>query len=279
MAEADREGRGRPAAGTRDDLGRRSLASHFGELARALQTHHDPVDTVAAVLDAVVRDVPGAQHASMSVVDRKRGVHTIDATSDLARCVDQIQYDTQQGPCLDSLREHVTVRADQLDVEDRWPRFAWKATAAGVHSMLSVQVFTDEEDLGALNMFHERPRAFTDESERIALAIASHAAVAVATAREIRSLQAAVASRGAIGEAKGMLMERYRLDAGVAFAVMVRYSRDNNVKLVDLARRITDRDDLEPPLAEARTQTPFRSPRQASDLSRVDVGHERTSSP
>lgn len=245
------DGRGRPAATTRDDLKDGHLSSRFGDLARRLQAGHDPVETVAAVLDAAVRDVPGAAHASMSVVSRKRGAHTIDATSDLARRVDQLQYDTHQGPCLDTLRRHVTVRADDLDTEDRWRRFAARATAAGVHSMLSVQMFTEDDDLGALNLFSEQPRAFTDESERVALAIASHAAVAVASARQIRTLHAAVESRGVIGEAKGMLMERYHLRADVAFAVMVRYSRDNNVKLVDLARSIAERRDLDPSIADA----------------------------
>lgn len=245
------DGRGRPAAGTRGDLKDGHLSSDLGDLARRLQAEHDPLETVAAALDATVRDVPGAGHASMTVVSRKQGAHTIDATSDLARRVDQLQYDSREGPCLDSLRRHVTVRADRLDTEDRWPRFAARATAAGVHSMLSVQMFTLDDDLGALNLFSEQPRAFTDESERVALAIASHAAVAVASARQIQSLHTAVESRGVIGEATGMLMERYQLNADVAFAVMVRYSRDNNVKLVQLARDIVDRRDLEPSLARA----------------------------
>lgn len=253
MSGTDHRSRGEPPATPRPDPAIGHLSSRLGDVARELRAHRGPDDTVAAVLDAVVQNVPGADHASMTVVNRQRGVHTVQATSDLARGVDQLQYRTQQGPCLDTLYEHVTVRADDLEREGRWPRFAPRAAAAGVHSMLSVHLSTDEDDLGALNMFDAQPRAFTDESERIALAVASHAAIAVTAAHQIATLREAVDSRGVIGEAKGMLMERYHLTADVAFAVMVRYSRTNNVKLVDLARRIANRHDLRPPLALARS--------------------------
>ncbi|WP_405064486.1 ANTAR domain-containing protein [Kribbella sp. NBC_01505] len=42
---------------------------------------------------------------------------------------------------------------------------------------------------------------------------------------------------GVIGQAQGTLMKRFALTADQAFAVLQRYSQDNNIKLVDVAAR------------------------------------------
>jgi AmiR/NasT family two-component response regulator len=51
---------------------------------------------------------------------------------------------------------------------------------------------------------------------------------------------------GQIGQALGMLMERYKLDADRAFEVLKRYSQDNNRKLHDVAQELIDTRKLPP---------------------------------
>jgi hypothetical protein len=80
------------------------------------------------------------------------------------------------------------------------------------------QLFVEGDDLGALNLLARRPRAFTDESERIGLLFASHAAVALVQAQKLNHLSTALVSRDVIGRAKGVLMERYKITADQAFA-------------------------------------------------------------
>lgn len=234
MTADDGRGRGEPSAGAPADLLADDLTSQLGALARELAAHQGTDAIVRTVVEAAVTDVPGADHASISVATKHRG-ETLAATSGTARRVDELQYRFAEGPCLDTLFEHVTVRAARLETESRWPRFGSAAAEEGVHSMLSVQLFTDGRNLGALNLFGERAASFTDESELAALALAAHAAVAVAASQQIQDLQRALASRDLIGQAKGILMERHRIDDATAFAVLVRYSRDTNVKLVTIA--------------------------------------------
>lgn len=117
----------------------------------------------------------------------------------------------------------------------------------GVGSMVCVQLFTHEDRVGALNMFASAPRAFDADDIDIALAVAAHAAVAATTAQEIDNLQSAVAGRTVIGQATGLLMQRFQLSDHGAFELLRRLSMEQNIKLADVARGIVRQhlDDLD----------------------------------
>jgi GAF domain-containing protein len=233
--------RGRPSSSdTGRPGGEERLAHQLGRLARALQDEEDVDRTLEAIVHAVSGTVPGAQEASVSLIRRRREVETGASTGELPRAVDQAQYDTGQGPCLDSLYEHETVRVADMATERRWPEFARRATALGVGSMLSLQLFVRGSDLGALNLFSRERDAFSDDSERVGLLFAAHAGVALAGARQQDQLRRALDTRDLIGQAKGMLMERYRISADQAFAVLVRVSQAGNRKLVQICEELVD---------------------------------------
>jgi GAF domain-containing protein len=140
---------------------------------------------------------------------------------------------------MDAMYEHETVRVDDLAGDPRWPDLARAAQGLGVASMLCFQLFVSGDDLGALNLLAGRPGAFTDESERVGLLFASHAAVALAQARKLNHLNTALGTRDVIGQAKGVLMERYKITADQAFALLARASQDTNRKLQELAEYLT----------------------------------------
>ncbi|MFW3172962.1 ANTAR domain-containing protein [Geodermatophilus sp. CPCC 206100] len=79
------------------------------------------------------------------------------------------------------------------------------------------------------------PRAFDAESEDVGLLLAAHAAVALAGARLEDHLRRAVSSRDLIGQAEGILMERYELTSDQAFQVLARVSQQTDRKLVDIS--------------------------------------------
>jgi len=56
--------------------------------------------------------------------------------------------------------------------------------------------------------------------------------------RELEGLRAALATRGVIEQAKGMLMLQRHCDAEEAFEVLVRLSQKSGKKLVDVARTV-----------------------------------------
>jgi GAF domain-containing protein len=233
-------GRGQPSASySGQESGWNELAEKLSELSRTLQNEHNLDSTLQAIVQAATGTVPGAEHASISSVVRRREVRTLAATGELPQLVDQAQYDTGEGPCLDSLYEHQTVRLDHLDTDTPWPTFAPRVRDIGVGSMLAIQLYVTGEDLGALNLHSTQPKAFNDESEQVGLLFAAHAAVALAGAQEQQHLHTALTSRDIIGQAKGILMERHKITAHEAFRLLVSASQTTNIKLHDIADHLT----------------------------------------
>ncbi|HEU0101838.1 MAG TPA: GAF and ANTAR domain-containing protein [Mycobacteriales bacterium] len=226
------------------------LAMRLADLARSMQGEEDVQATLDAIVHATVDTVPGARHASISTIRARREVYTQASTDDLPRALDQAQYDTGQGPCLDALFQQQTVRLDDLASEPRWRAFTALARELGAGSMLCVQLYVDGErgNLGALNVSSGHAHAFTDESAQIALVLAAHAAVAMSDAQTAAQLRAAVSSRDLIGMAKGVLIERHRLTPERAFTVLVRASQHGNRKLLDVARELVETGSLSTPV-------------------------------
>ncbi len=230
------DGGRRPSSSPR--AGATALADQLSELARSLESEDDVQDTLNAIVRAAVETVPGAEQASISSVVGRREVVTRATTNDVSAGVDRSQYETQEGPCLDALYEQRTVRVPDLPGERRWPRFVERARELGVGSMLAVQLYVAGDDLGALNLTSGKSDAFDDESEQVALLFAAHAAVALAGAQQQEQLRQALHSRDLIGQAKGILMERFSIDADQAFRLLVRASQTSNRKLTEIAEEL-----------------------------------------
>ena len=208
------------------------------ELARQLEDEQDLQATLDRIVATAVAVIPGAQHASISEVRQRREVHTAASTSDVPRATDQAQYETAEGPCLYTLYEQETVRLTDMVTEQRWPAFTAKAAELGVGSMLCVQLYVEGGDLGALNLVSGQSDAFDDESEHVALLFASHAAVALSGAREQANLREAISTRDLIGQAKGILMERFAITDDEAFRLLATLSQTGNRKLRDVVRDV-----------------------------------------
>jgi ANTAR domain-containing protein/GAF domain-containing protein len=169
-------------------------------------------------------------------VHNRRRIVSAATTGELARRFDDLQQETGEGPSLDAMYHQQTVHVDDLAADPRWPELTRRATAElGVASVLSFQLFVHDNDLGALSLLARLPGAFTDESERIGLLFASHAAIAVADALDTNHITTALGSRDVIGQAKGILMERYKITTPVAFALLAKTSQDTNRKLHEVA--------------------------------------------
>jgi len=145
--------------------------------------------------------------------------------------MDELQTELDDGPCLTAIWEQETVHIPDMATESRWPRFAAAAAQAGVGAMLCFQLFVHGDTLGALNLYSPTAGAFTEDSETIGLVFATHAAVALAAAQQEHQLTTALASRDIIGQAKGIVMERFYLDTTRAFALIARLSPHENIKL------------------------------------------------
>lgn len=217
------------------------LGDAMSRVARQLHEEHGDVEaTLQAITAAAVTTVPNTGSCSISYVVRRGAVEPRASTGPLPAELDALQQRLGQGPCLDAVWEHEVVQVDDLTVDERWPEFAAQAAERGVRSMLCFQLFVRGDQLGAMNLYAADVGAFREESREIGQLFASHAAIALAGAEHEEHLRAGMRSRDVIGQAKGILMERFHLTALQAFGVLARLSQEQNRKLVDLARELAE---------------------------------------
>ena len=230
---------GEPSGGGHGTTDIDELAQQFSEVARSLQAHSSPDEVLAEVVASAIQLIPGVDEASISVVIGRRNAASQHPSGELPQLVDAVQTETGEGPCLEALYEQQTVKVPDMASEQRWPQFARRAADLGAGSMLSFQLYVKGDNLGALNLYGRHSNAFDDESEQIGLLFASHAAVAFADAKKIDHLQRAVDTRDLIGQAKGILMERYKITAPQAFQALTRVSQRRNTKIRLIAEELT----------------------------------------
>jgi GAF domain-containing protein len=210
------------------------------QLARALRVPEaDLQGTLDAMARTAVETIGPARYAGVNLYDHGKFVPQAVA-GDPPIVLDVLQQQTGTGPCIDSSRDQVTIRVDNMATETRWPRYAERALALGVASMLCVPLSVAEQQLGSVSLYASDRAAFTLADEYVARLFASQAALALAEAHRADQMRQALSSRDVIGQAKGILMERHRITADEAFRLLSRHSQQANQKLADVARALAE---------------------------------------
>lgn len=207
-------------------------------LAQTLTTPDDADEALMVLTVGAAGTIPGADHASISVKRPDGTLQTLAPTDPLITELDAHQYALQEGPCYEAVtRESFMVTFD-LGVDPRWPRYGPIAAEAGVHAQLAIMLSSANGNAAALNVYATDPRRFNQDSIETAEVFASHTSVALGFVHTIENLGKAIGARQAIGQAVGILMERYDVDETRAFEFLVRTSQDSNVKLRHVAADI-----------------------------------------
>jgi len=221
------------------------LSAELSRLARTLQSQQvldfDSDRLLLEVTQTAVQLLPGVAYGGVALVvnRRRRTLESVAATGAVPRMLDKLQDQFQQGPCLESIWNLYTVRVENYEYETRWPDFVAAVMAeTSVRSSLSIQLYTNEHELGTLNLYSEEPGTFTNDVEETALSLAAHAAIGLASSRRSDELQSALASRDIIGQAKGIIMERFNVPAGAAFTLLTKLSQESNAPLYEVARKL-----------------------------------------
>ncbi|AWW42295.1 MULTISPECIES: GAF and ANTAR domain-containing protein [Streptomyces] len=219
----------------------RDFAEQMAELARHLLAQDSAQDTLDEIASKAVELIDGCQAAGVLALRKGRAV-TLAACGDMVEESDRLQGELGEGPCFDAARrtdgERMFRIPDMTEPQPDFERFAPAARDLGVGSMMGFLLYTQDDDFGALNFYSSRPGAFGPESETAGWLLASHAAVALASARTVDQLEHALDTRHAIGEAMGILRERHHLSEDAAFDVLRRISQTHNLKLRDVAQSI-----------------------------------------
>lgn len=210
----------------------------FDALAKRLRDGRSVDDVQRIVVESALTLVEGCDHAAIGVIagERFRGVA---ATDDVARLIDVLQDETDEGPCLEASTDNVAQLDNDITKASKWPRLA----AALVHrtpvrSVLAVPLIDEGRRSGALNIFGDRPDVFTDDSVTTAAILAGFASVSLAAAdssARATELEAGLLTSREIGAAVGILMATHHINQDEAFQMLSQASQRLNRKLRDIA--------------------------------------------
>jgi GAF domain-containing protein len=203
-------------------------------------------DTLHRTAELMIEAVPAVDHVGITLLvdgKLKTSVFTHPEVPD----IDQAQYRTGEGPCVDAYRENVSHRIRSTRETGRWQEFRDSAARHGVLSTLSLPLVTHDGPIGAINLYAESEDAFGDDDERIATLFATQVAFLLANAQAYwdarvlsENLEEALVSRATIEQAKGIIMATLRCDPDQAFQILADQSQAQNAKLREIAAEIVN---------------------------------------
>jgi GAF domain-containing protein len=212
----------------------------MAELARASAAARSVEEVLSDVTAAAMELIPGTDTAGVLLIGKGGKFETVAGTSDLPHLLDELQMKFNEGPCVEAALDELIVRTEDFRSEERWPNYSAAVVEIGVLSGLSFKLYTADRTAGALNLFSFKPKAFDAESETTGVVLAAHAAAAILASRHGEQLESALSTRDRIGQAKGIIMERFGIDDVQAFEMLRKLSQDSNTRLIDIAQRVID---------------------------------------
>lgn len=218
------------------------LEFELADFIRALQERQrlDVDEVLAELTQNAVRLLPAVEHAGITESSKGR-VTTRSATGPIPVQLDELQGLVGGGPCLHAARHEDVVRVDDVESEVRWPEYARAAMqSTPVRSVLSLALVSDSRAKTALNVYAEKPNAFDVGITEAAQMYTSYAGVAWTLARRDEQFHQALTSRDIIGQAKGMIMERFSIDAAQAFDLLKRLSQSSNTPVATVAAELVE---------------------------------------
>ncbi len=223
------------------------LAETFVELADTLVADFDVIEFLQVMASRCVELLDVAA-AGLVLADPGGSLQVVAASDERARLLELFEVQNDEGPCRECYVLGATVvNVDLEHARARWPRFAPQAIAGGFGSANALPLRLRSQVVGSLNLFHAGPGGLASHELRLAQALADAATIGILQQRTIRhgevaaaQLQAALTSRIAIEQAKGVLAERLRISTDDAFRLLRTAARSHHLLLSDLARGIAN---------------------------------------
>jgi len=196
------------------------------------------------VADAA-REVPGCAGAAAALWRDDEPVALAASHPSLPELI-EVQVSAGRGPLLDALGTGEPVACPDTLEDDRWPEFTDAALRLGVRCSLTVASRPGPEAV-CLSLFGARRGVLAAPSVPVAERIVAFGGVVVGIASEydearraVRQLRDAAESRAVVDQAKGVLMHALGCSADEALARMRQISQARNLKVTEVAARITD---------------------------------------
>ena len=203
---------------------------------RALQAEADVGQTLKRAIDLATTLVDDCDFAGVARVHRGGTIETLASNNLVVVSSDQLQSELNEGPSLLAMWDEDAVYSPDVETDHRWPTWGRQAAQSlGIRGMLCYQLFTTANSWGVLSLFSQHAGAFDADERSAGEVFSAHVAATIVGANDQEQLHTAISSRTMIGQAEGILMERYDLTADQSFQVLKRVSQARQVKLHDVA--------------------------------------------
>lgn len=203
---------------------------------------------VTEILDLLcsrVADVLPVDGAGVMLEDDNGDLRFVAASDEKLDAIEALQIELGEGPCLRAYETGEQVVVTDLAMSKVFPDFGPRALDAGLKAVHSFPMRFENDRIGALNLYRERPGPFSSHDQFAGQILADIATTAILNAqateqssRLVQQLQRALDSRVIIEQAKGTLAERWGVDVSEAFDRLRRYSRARGLKLREVAAQV-----------------------------------------
>ena len=226
---------------------RPDIAEALAEAAREIDSQHDLPSTLDAIVHTAARSLPDIDHVGITIAHRIGDIETWAGTGPLVWELDALQHELAEGPSVHALTVDAVTTVNHLAHETRWPRYVPRAVERGLKAQMGLRLYVEDKTLGGLNLYSTRAEVIDPEVANMAVLFATHAALVLGRVRQEENLNTALQTRKLIGQAVGIVMERFMLGEAAAFAYLTRVSQHSNTRLRDVAEELVNQ-------AEERTK-------------------------
>lgn len=210
----------------------------LAEMARELEAKRTRDEALQVVSDFAVRAFDADDAGILLLAERGGDFSTPAATTERVDQAHLLQVELDEGPCLDAIKGSATYFTADVVADERWPRWGAAAGDLGIRATIGVRLATRDRGYGSLNVYSGTVGAFDDVDAGLIEVLAAHATAALAAVTRSEGLETALETRNLIGQAQGILMQKFDIDSDAAFQFLTRISQHENIKLRAVAEAI-----------------------------------------
>jgi GAF domain-containing protein len=169
----------------------------------------------------------------------------VAASDEPGQMLEALHEHTGEGPCIDAFLDDQPVVTADMAADPRWPSIGPLAADHGIRAVLGVPIDLREGPVGTLNVYATKPYHFGEDHldairayTRVIASLLRAAVRAHVEGRAATQLQHALDHRVVIEQAKGVVMERRKLDEKAAFELLRTHARSARMPLDEVARQV-----------------------------------------
>jgi hypothetical protein len=219
---------------------------------RAILADSRSTDSAAARICAACTTLLPVSGAAISITASAGQRGTVCTSDAVMERIEDLQFGTGVGPCVDAITSGAAVLAPHLDasLEARWPGFAYEASRAGAQALFALPLRVGAIRLGAMDLYRDTPGGLSTSDLTDALLIADAATLAVISMHDVTPAgdlddewwDLVTFYRVEIHQATGMLMDKLDVPAVEALARLRARAFASGIGVLELARQIVARD-------------------------------------